>query len=251
MVTALLAFVTTHSVPTGPPTNFIISVTSRTLNLSWSPPLPSKRNGVIVHYIIICRSGGSTISTSTNASINGNEYRLTGLQPAARYSCSVSASTVVGAGPAATLNVITDKESEISTILYHISHLGISYRSTGPGPPHSLSASKGSTSVSLMWNMPLEPNGVIVEYEVQCTGRGKMFLVTVTGSQTTAILTELVPYTNYSCSITAYTSVGGGPAATIIVNTEQDSKPQTITVYDITLLQITVCYHFSSSSLQS
>ena len=96
------------------------------------------------------------------------------------------------------------------------------YHSTGPGPPHGLSASEGSTSVSLMWSMPLEPNGVIAEYQVQCTGGGQMFPVTVTGSQTTAILTKLVPYTNYSCSITAYTSAGGGPAATISINTEQD-----------------------------
>ena len=70
--------------------------------------------------------------------------------------------------------------------------------------------------------MPLEPNGVIAEYQVQCSGGGQMFSVTVPGSQTTAILTELVPYTNYSCSITAYTSAGGGPAATISINTEQD-----------------------------
>ena len=70
----------------------------------------------------------------------------------------------------------------------------------------------------------MEPNGVITEYQLQCSGGGQVFSRTVMGSQTTTTLSGLLPYTNYSCNITAHTSVGGGPAATTSVTTEQDGE---------------------------
>ena len=68
----------------------------------------------------------------------------------------------------------------------------------------------------------MKPNGVIIEYQLQCSGGGEIFNRTVIGTTTT--LSGLLPYTNYSCNITAHTSVGGGPAATTSVTTEQDSE---------------------------
>ena len=70
----------------------------------------------------------------------------------------------------------------------------------------------------------MEPNGVITEYQLQCSGGGQVFNRTVMGSQTTATLSGLLPYTSYSCNITAHTSVGGGPAATTSVTTQQDGE---------------------------
>ena len=95
---------------------------------------------------------------------------------------------------------------------------------TVPGtPPHNLSGvSNDSMSLSLSWNVPLRPNGVITEYQLQCSGGGKVFSRTVLGSQTTTTLSGLLPYTSYSCNITAHTSAGGGPAATVDVTTAQD-----------------------------
>ena len=78
--------------------------------------------------------------------------------------------------------------------------------------------------VIFVWNTPATPNGVITEYQLQCSGRGKLFSRTVMGSQTTTTLSGLLPYTSYFCSITAHTSVGGGPAATTSVTTQQDSE---------------------------
>ena len=70
----------------------------------------------------------------------------------------------------------------------------------------------------------MRSNGIITHYQLQCSGGGQEHRWTVMGSQTTTILSGLLPYTNYSCSITAHTSVGGGPAATIIVTTRQDGE---------------------------
>ena len=68
----------------------------------------------------------------------------------------------------------------------------------------------------------MEPNGVITEYQLQCSGGGQVFNRTV--METTTTLSGLLPYTNYSCSITAHTSAGGGPAATTSMTTLQDGE---------------------------
>ena len=85
-----------------------------------------------------------------------------------------------------------------------------------------------SKNVTLSWGPPTEANGVITKYQFQCSaGEEHVFNRTVIGSQTTTTLSGLLPYTSYSCSITAHTNVGGGPAVTTSVTTEQDSKPNT------------------------
>ena len=93
---------------------------------------------------------------------------------------------------------------------------------TEPGtPPRDLKGvSNDPRSLTLTWSAPEIPNGVITEYQLQCSGGGQVFNRTV--METTATLSGLLPYTNYSCSITARTSAGGGPAATTSVITLQD-----------------------------
>ena len=69
----------------------------------------------------------------------------------------------------------------------------------------------------------MKPNGVITEYQLECFGGEQEYRWTVRGSQTTTTLSGLLPYTNYSCSITAHTSVGGGPAEVLTVQSDEDS----------------------------
>ena len=100
------------AVPSGPPQDFVITATSqRTLTLSWSPPLPSQHNGVIISYLITCSSGGSINSTRSIRSSSTN-LTITGLQPFTNYTCTVSAATMVGDGPAAMRDAITSEASK-------------------------------------------------------------------------------------------------------------------------------------------
>ena len=93
------------------------------------------------------------------------------------------------------------------------------------GPPRQFFGVAGSsTTITLAWSAPATPNGVITEYQLQCSGGGQVFNHTV--METTTTLSGLLPYTNYSCSITAHTSAGGGPAATTSVTTLQESEMQ-------------------------
>ena len=91
--------------------------------------------------------------------------------------------------------------------------------------PQNLNVSlKGSIFVRFVWSYPVKPNGIIIEYQLQCSDGKQVSRLNATGSLTTTTLSGLLPYTNYSCSITAHTSVGGGPAANISVTTEKYSK---------------------------
>ena len=91
---------------------------------------------------------------------------------------------------------------------------------TEPSTPKNESVTlTTSTSAVISWSPPLEPNGVIIQYRLQC---GLNVDRNVSGSQTTITLSGLLPYTNYSCNITAHTSAGRGPAATVNITTAQD-----------------------------
>ena len=108
-------------VPNGPPQDIDVTVTSHTLTLSWSPPLPSQHNGVIISYLINCSSGGSIINSTRT---NSTSLTIAGLQPFTNYTCTVSAATMVGDGPATMRDAITSEDSkkkfDIHSLNFHI-----------------------------------------------------------------------------------------------------------------------------------
>ena len=97
--------------PSGPPRNLNITTSSRSLTLSWHPPLPSQRNGVIISYYINCSLKRIAIFNETRESNISNSVNVPDLVPGTKYICSVVASTVKGDGPAAVMGVTTEEES--------------------------------------------------------------------------------------------------------------------------------------------
>ena len=93
------------------------------------------------------------------------------------------------------------------------------------GAPKDMFASVQSRNLTLFWSPPLrsQRNGVIISYLITCSS-GDIIINTTRTSSTSLTITGLQPFTNYSCSIIAHTSVGGGPAATINATTRQDGK---------------------------
>ena len=204
--------------PSGPPQNFVIISTSHNLTLSWSPPLPSQRSGVIISYLVHCSIGGGINSVN----VSGTSL-VVPIDPFTSYTCSVQAATMVGHGPPVAVSGVSNEDGEF---LDHIVATVISFMmccTVPAGPPRQVFAvSESSKAIILVWFVPLTPNGVITEYQLQCSGGGQVFNRTVI--QTTITLRGLLPYTDYSCSITAHTSAGGGPAATVSGNTLQDGE---------------------------
>ena len=94
------------SVPSGTPLNLSALVTQRTMSLVWSPPHVDDRSGIITSYTVMCSLAVVIIHRSTTSE---TRLTVTGLEPFTNYTCSVSAATVVGSGPAVVKNVITAK----------------------------------------------------------------------------------------------------------------------------------------------
>ena len=109
-----IQFCILSTVPSGPPLNLTISVTPRTMLLFWSPPHAADRNGIITNYTVTCSLVNDIIQRTTT-----RETRLTvtGLEPFTNYTCSVSAATVVGSGPALVKSVVTGKGKTLQFIL--------------------------------------------------------------------------------------------------------------------------------------
>ena len=143
------------------------------------------------------------------------------IDPFTNYTCAVQAATMVGQGPPVAVSGVSNEDGEF---LDHSVVTMISFMmccTVPAGPPYQVSVVvENSRTVTFIWSAPSTPNGIITEYQLHCTGGGQVFNRTVI--ETTTTLSGLLPYTNYSCNITAHTSAGGGPTATTSVITAQD-----------------------------
>ena len=90
-----------------------VAPSSTSITLSWSPPLPEYRNGLIISYyvnITLLETGTSVYYTSTYTN-----FTISGLIPYTSYSCIVAAETSIGRGPFTTLFTITTLEDGMIT----------------------------------------------------------------------------------------------------------------------------------------
>ena len=110
---------------------------------------------------------------------------------------------------------------------------------TVPSSPQNFSMSPvaGSPSqLSASWSAPIPKNGIITGYSVYCnTSANQSYPEQVIGSNVptirsvvngTTLVTGLNPYTQYSCYVTANTSVGQGSPS--IIRTVQTAQSGTI-----------------------
>ena len=92
------------------------------------------------------------------------------------------------------------------------------------GPPQDFTISVTARRITVSWSPPLllQRNGVITDYNVTCA------FDEVTSSiryDNTSLSISVAPFTSYSCSVRAATSVGDGPATPVISGvTDEDSE---------------------------
>ena len=94
-----------HAVPETAPLQFTVQATdSRTLVLSWEPPLPEDRNGIITNYTVNI----TEIETGRQFQLVTDNTTITAfpLHPHYTYSCTVTAETSVGLGPYTALRAV-------------------------------------------------------------------------------------------------------------------------------------------------
>ena len=124
-----------------------------------------------------------------------------------------------------------------------------------PSSPLNLSLSPvlGSpTKLTASWSAPIPKNGIITAYSVYCnTSANQLYpeqaigsnvptiRSVVNGTTLAVVISGLSPYTQYSCYVTANTSVGEGSPSTIV--TVQTAQSGNISALTSTNLYIGVC----------
>ncbi|KAF7670333.1 hypothetical protein LDENG_00018790 [Lucifuga dentata] len=218
-----LTLLTFEDVPTDSVHNLTVQIfSSTTIIVSWDPPL--QPNGRPYYLLTLQEAGGPTnqsglVNKTIKANTTDTVYLFTKLRKFFPYVFTVTPAT--GAGPAynqtSTLYLRTDDDTPSSVPLL------VSTRNLS------------SSSISVVWQHPLEANGEITEYALTLFGPGGSN--TTHTPNTSFILTDLLPYTQYNLTITAATRKGSGPALLLMLHTDEGgpmSPPRNLTIYNHT-----------------
>ena len=188
---------TSGSIPTRGPTILYsdVVVTSETIQLQWNVIELRHRNGVILSYTILYTTADEKdVTLSTGSSMR--EFTITGLSPYTLYRISIAGETS-GVGPyGAVMEVITGEaepsEPRDVTIVY------LSY-----------------TELSVSWNTPLNPNGIITLYTLYYTQVSSNLTQSVTTTTPPLILSGLTNFT-VRIKVSASTVVGEGTPSQVV-----------------------------------
>ncbi|XP_065913056.1 uncharacterized protein [Dysidea avara] len=164
------------------------------LNVSWHAPeinatFEAPITGYEVHFFIV----DSEISVTTTT---GPETSLlqTGLIPDTEYGMTIAALNLIGRSPSSTV---------------------VSFQSgnSNSGPPFSLSIpdlGNEPNNFTVAWSPPLQPNGMIIDYEVQYKILTDEMFMSVTTPDTMIVLTSLVTDVEYTIRVRARNLAGFG-----------------------------------------
>lgn len=190
-----------------------MAFTSRSVNLSWTPPL-NPQISPISHYLLDIRVGESgiwgdkRIETATNATV----YQVYNLEPFTTYSFRVTAVNAMG-------------RSHNSQSSYYM----LTLREVPSGKPTITAAhNTSSTSIQLRWRPPhlSTLHGEFLGYRIAFKPRN------VEGNNVEEILIKdpailkytiqgLAIFTQYLVSLQVYNPEGLGPTTTVVVMTDE------------------------------
>ena len=91
---------TLEDVPSAPPTNIRAEMINKTsAGLSWAPPPPQHRNGILKGYQIHVKGNGSAFHSNITLNATTTNFVLTNLSLNEEYSVRAVAFTTIGLGP--------------------------------------------------------------------------------------------------------------------------------------------------------
>ncbi|CAJ1056803.1 phosphatidylinositol phosphatase PTPRQ [Xyrichtys novacula] len=148
-------------------------------------------------------------------------YLVSDLSPFTEYTFRVTASTTVGEGPA--IDITEKTREQVPSPVLEVSYQNIS-----------------STSISVNWVPPLNPNGLITHYTVYILNLHNSQKLKRVSNSTSILITDLDKYTGYKLRVAASTAAGESSLSEeddIFVYTledEPDSPPVNLMVDDTT-----------------
>ena len=186
------------------------------MTVSWDEVPCSGQNGPITGYLLYYTN--TTFSDTVNITGGDNrQYNLTTLTPYTNYTVTVIAYNDAGTGPASSDVIQQTGEAGKSMIIF-VNYLIVIIE---PGVVSDLQLSGvGIDLISVMWNIPTVPNGVIITYEIryrESNSNGPYNMTNTTNTRYS--IGGLLPFTNYTIGVRAYTSVGPGEWNDIFAST--------------------------------
>ncbi|KAI5745326.1 hypothetical protein M8J76_010108 [Diaphorina citri] len=203
---------TLEGVPEDPPRGIRCNaLSSQSLRIRWEPPLPSRRNGIIQGYKTFYKNIKSSAKSEFQKTTN-LETNLHGLQKFANYSIRVLAFTLSGDGvQSAPVYCMTDEDI--------------------PGPPEHIKASVMSPdSLLISWQAPVDPNGLILKYNIYVQHGKKPPMKEVVFGDSTLMYEcrHLKEGVVYKIWVKAVTHVGEGDSSPVVLQTPTARAPAQI-----------------------
>uniref|UniRef100_A0A8D9EQZ0 Down syndrome cell adhesion molecule-like protein Dscam2 n=2 Tax=Cacopsylla melanoneura TaxID=428564 RepID=A0A8D9EQZ0_9HEMI len=203
---------TLEGVPEDPPRGIRCNaLSSQSLRIRWEPPLASRRNGIIQGYKTFYKSmrlnSKSDFQKTTNLETN-----LHSLHKYTNYSIRVLAFTLTGDGvQSPPVYCMTDEDL--------------------PGPPESIKASVMSPdSLLISWQPPLEPNGLVLKYNIYVQHGKKPAMKEVVFGDSSMLYEcrHLKDGVVYKIWVKAVTHVGEGDSSAVVLQTPTARAPAQI-----------------------
>ena len=217
--------------PSSPPLAInILILSTRSVNISWTPPPSTEQNGIIQYYLLKQLNVNSG-EMQINSIYDTLAIIVNDLHPYYSYIFSLAAVTVE-IGPYSMEAAITmPQDCQFSMYQLYIKlFIIISYSLlvVPTGVPMEVEATSLSpTHLDLQWLPPLpaDQNGVITAYHINITelNTGTVFTFAVSGATLFFSSSTFHPFYDYSCLVSAVT-IGVGPAAHIEVTTREDGN---------------------------
>ncbi|XP_030646363.1 LOW QUALITY PROTEIN: protein sidekick-1 [Chanos chanos] len=208
---------TRESVPSGSPENVTAEAMSSTrILVTWGPVPEQEQNGNILGYKVFYKEKDSGSEPQVHV-VKGNLTQsalLRGLRKYVQYEIRVLAFTRIGDGELSNPAVLERTKDDV------------------PGPPVRLVFPEVRlTEVRVVWQPPVDPNGIIMGYQVAYrldSGDPNQFTTVEVGPDTrhfTAV--GLTPESGYVFRIAGKTEQGWGtPAQAMVITTEIRERPQ-------------------------
>ena len=191
----------------------LLLATSLSLTVGWPAIVGTAANGIITaYYLTITFPNSSMITKNVSRSLS---YSLTGLTPAHPYVFQLSAATQAGTSLLSSpLNATT-----------------LDATPSQPSAPVISPILSNSSCLYIQWQLPVQPNGVIVHYVLyQWLNNTYSITKTFSGHLYSTTLCELSAATWYNFSIQAYTILGGSALSPNTVGRTADAPALPIKV---------------------
>ncbi|EGD79834.1 hypothetical protein PTSG_13098, partial [Salpingoeca rosetta] len=182
------------------------------IKLTWNAPANPTHNGRLLGYEVYIASAGGPAAFVT--SLNYYTFTVTGLLPYTDYTFYLTTFNGAGASPPSASITVRTQEAP-------------------PGPPSNVQAdeelSDNGEVITISWQPPHEPNGVVTQYTVyyQKLGGTWQSMTTSSGSVRSVEIDGLDPISTYVVQVSAWTSVGEGQRSNTIAPTTGQGIPRT------------------------